>query len=294
MEERKIEVLIHAATDVWELIELECRHPYPPLSEMAGMNAKECVAYWREWLEQTEAYYEPFEDFEFDEPLKNETLREFIIRMVETVEAEGIDSRLEWRALKSFLNYLRQINHKEWAFIEHLFPKKMDIFDKRIIRKVPPEIYPISEILVGKIIQELMNMTLNDRPNAQHTAAEALGLSWVCLTTARLRLSVHLKTKLYFISSEAITFKENIPYLSVPTLFGDQKIRISHRLAEYLLEISMIPSENSRQTIFQKPYRSLTRTFERALKRVNANPDLRNITFLTFLSEPHPFEIYDR
>ncbi len=168
----KSRCLIHAATDVWELIELECRHPYPPLSEMAGMNAKECVAYWREWLEQTEAYYEPFEDFEFDEPLKNETLREFIIRMVETVEAEGIDSRLEWRALKSFLNYLRQINHKEWAFIEHLFPKKMDIFDKRIIRKVPPEIYPISEILVGKIIQELMNMTLNDRPNAQHTAAK--------------------------------------------------------------------------------------------------------------------------
>jgi len=239
-ENEKSRCLIHAATDVGELIVLECRHPYPPLSEMALMNAKECVAYWCKWLEQTGAYYEPFEDFEFDEPLKNETLREFIIRMVESVESEGIDSRLEWRALKSFLDYLRQINHTEWAFVEHLFPKKMDIFHNRIIRKIPPKIYPISEILVGKIILEFMNMTLNDRPNAQHTAAEGLGFAWLCLAAARLRLPVHLKTKLYFISSEAISFKENIPYLSVPTLFGDQKIRISHRLAEYLLEMGVL------------------------------------------------------
>ncbi len=282
---------IHGATKVGEANELEqWLFDNPPFSETSLENAAKCVQLWRQWLEIEDAYYGLFEDFEFDEPFEDETLRDFIVRMGKIVESEGKGARLEWRALKSFLAYLRNIAQEEIAFIEQIFPKKMDLFHGRIIRRIRPEVYPISENFTGDILIELARMCLDGRPNIQHTAAEALGLSWLCLTASRLRLPTYLETMIYPTKSSALLFEGEFPQLLAPTFFSDRKIRISERVAKYLHALSLIPSKRPRETILQKPYDSLRRTFRRALKRISPPLELGQITFLTLLSPPHPFE----
>ena len=102
---------LHGATDVREANPLEhWLYDKPPLSDTAKSNATHCVNAWREWLSIKEAYYEDFQEFEFVEPKESEILIEFISRMARMVEEEGRGARLEWRAFKSFLGYLRRIS----------------------------------------------------------------------------------------------------------------------------------------------------------------------------------------
>jgi hypothetical protein len=283
---------LHGATKIDEANELEIwLFDNPPLSATAKSNAKKCVKLWREWLEIKDTYYEPFEDFEFEEPKKNETLFDFIQRMAKAVEDEGTGARLEWRAFKCFLAYLKNISLDEVAFIEQIFPKKMGIFYGKIIRKVAPEVHSIPQETVAEILIELANRFQFGRQNAQLTTAESLGLCWLCLTASRLRLPIYIE-KLHSIKSTALKLKGKFPILLIPTHFGDRPIRISFRVAKFLQAISLIPSKNPRKTILQSPLRSLTRTFDKALKKVSPNPKYGNITYVSLLNPPHHFGDY--
>lgn len=79
------------------------------------------------------------------------------------------------------------------------------------------------------------------------------------------------------------------PLLKVPTLFGKRTIRISERMAKFLIAIAKIPSKSPRKTILQTPLRSLNRALDRALEKVKTDG---NVTFVTFLSHPHHFGNY--
>jgi hypothetical protein len=191
--EKQAKCWIHGVTDVREASEIErWLFDYPPLSEIAKSNAKNHVKCWREWLEIKDAYYEPFDDFEFEEPKKEESLIEFIHRISVLVEDEGPLTGFEWRAFKSFLAYLRQISIEEVAFIEQIFPRKMEIHHGRIIRIIAPEVPSIPQEMAAEILMELAQSCRFGRRNAQLTAAESLGLCWLCLTASRLRLPIHL------------------------------------------------------------------------------------------------------
>ena len=131
-------------------------------------------------------------------------------------------------------------------------------------------------------------MATKGRPNSQLSALESLGLCWLCLTTSRFRLPTYLemveKTKV-----SAINIDGEYSTMLVPTLFGERKIRISVRVAKFLIALSKIPSKEPRETILQSPRRSLTRVLDRAIQNCVINPDLGNITYITMLSTPHIF-----
>lgn len=203
--------------------------------------------------------------------------------MAKAVEEEGKGARLEWRAFKSFLAYMHNLSNEEIAFLEQIFPVKMDICHGRIIRKIAPEVYPIPQETARNLLVELAKMCRYSRPNAQLTAAESLGFCWLCLACSRLRLPVNLKT-IWATKATALHLDDEFPTLLVPTLFGDRKIRISHRIAKFLYALSCIPSKKSRETILQRPFRSLTRTFDIALKNAAPKPEYGNITYVSLLS----------
>jgi len=287
--EKKSRYWLHGATEIYESKELErWLFDTPHLSDTAKETASKCIQCWKEWLDQTDAYYGVFEDFELEQPLGKELLGDYIVRMAAIVEKEGKGARLEWRALKSFLAYMRKIAPEEIAFIEQIFSKKMDIHFGRIIRKISPEVYPVSQEIACEILCELANMGIKGRPDSLLSALESLGLCWLCLTTSRLRLPTFLemveKTK-----PSAICISGEYPNMLVPTLFGERKVRISARVAKFLLALSKIPSKKPRETILQIPKRSLTRTLNRAVQNCGVTSELGNITYMTMLSSPHIF-----
>ena len=286
-EEKKASCWISGSGEISESDELEKRVQIDlSFSDLAKKDAVNCVAFWREWLSITKAYYEDFDAFDFDEPLDGETLFEFLTRMAYFIEKEGPGARLEWRAFKSFLGYLRKLSSEEVAFIEHIFPRKMAIFDKRIIRKIAPEEPPLPIKTVLKILRELAFMSRHGHKNVQLGALESLGLCWMCLIAARLRLPIDFEV-LRANKSSALIFNGEIPYLEVPTLFGPKKVRISNLVFRFLETLSHIPSKKPRTTILQRSSRSLKRPFGAALQNTHMPEKFGNITYISLLKLPH-------
>lgn len=280
---------LHGATGLHETNELgRWLFDSPRLSDTAKSKASKCIKDWKRWLEQTDAYYGDFEDFKLEKPNKGEILYDYILRIAVLVEKEGKGARLEWRALKSFLAYLRYFIPQEVAFIEQIFPEEMDLSFGRIIRLIKPEVYPISQEIARDILFQLVQMGTKGRPNSFLTSLESLGQCWLCLTASRLRLPTHLKL-IQEMKASAICIDDEFPYMLVPTLFGDRKVRISNHVAKFLIALSKIPSKEPREKILQSPKRSLTRTFSRALQNCALNYDKGNITYVTLLSSPHHF-----
>lgn len=227
-----------------------------------------------------------FSEFTIPSPQKDELLLSYLNRLASITEEKGKGHPLAWRALKSFLAFLRTYyTSEEITFIEHIFPQKMDFKENTIIRKVHEEVYPISQEMASELLLELVNACLDGRPNAQHTVAECLGFCWLCLTASRLRLPITIES---LIAIKRIALRKGrYPTIEIPTLFGNRKIRVSRRLADFLDALSKTPSKNPRDTILQKPLRSLTRAFEKALQKTTFCVEFGNFTFVTLLSPPH-------
>lgn len=321
---------------------------YPPSTALAISPAKEVYTAWRKWLlvvgpvketrvtdydkksysyveresqEPTEAFYAEHGKFEIQEPQEGQKLYDFIVRLARSFEERydehqkcerkerKIGDWLEGRALKSFLDFIRKkYPIEQAAFIEHIFPKKMDLHYGRIIRLVPLEAYPIPEKTASEILIELARRSRNGRPDARHTALECFALCWLCIASSRIRLPITLEM-LRDIEAEAVqsgaefaisskpTYggkgfspllsDSDFSVLQVPTWFGVQSLKISNRMAAFFRAISCIPSDKPRKTILHKPRRSLDRMLAKALQAVNLKPEYGLITFLSLLNEPH-------
>jgi len=244
-------------------------------------------------------------------PAKDDVLFDYIICLAQSIEDDGKGHRLEWRALKSFLNFLRKTNPKEQvAFIEHIIPYKMSLHYGKIIRLHPPEAYPLSEATAANILMELARRARCSRPDAQHAAIESLALCWLCIAASRIRLpktlemvssikSESLLSGVDFSISTTPTYGGNnfwrplldndFSVMLISTLFGEQPLKISNRLCAFLQAVAFLPSKQPRETILQKPRRSLTRVLDEVIKSVKPNPEYGNITYLSFLSQPHIF-----
>lgn len=158
--EKLARMWLHGGTSVQDCNRLEWwLVDSPPLSKTAQILAIQAYRKWREWLETKGtfgAYYVDFNEFEIPKPKKGELLIYFVVRLALNVEEDGKGHRLEWRALKSFLGFLRESYPiEEVAFIEHIFPKKMDTYFGKIIRVIPSEAYPIPIKTASEILIEL-------------------------------------------------------------------------------------------------------------------------------------------
>jgi hypothetical protein len=340
---------LHGVTNIWERNELgRWLTDYPPATEVANAPAQKIYNAWHKWLsvagpvkvvkvldcnkrggyiereskQSSEAFYAEHDRFEIQEPLNGETLYEFIIRLARSFEDAHdrhqkrarkdlkIGTWLEERALKSFLDFIRKNNSSEQvAFIEHIFPQKMDMHFGSIIRLISPEAHPIPEKTAAEILIALAEKCQNGRIDARHTALEGLALSWLCIACSRIRLPKTLEI-VRTLSAEAVlsgaefgvsknrTFGQ-VPYwrslededfsvLQVPTWFGNQPLKISNRLATFLKIIADIPSKKTRTTIFQKSRKSLDQMFSSALQVVAPDPKYGKITYLSLLiNQPH-------
>ncbi len=285
--ERRTYSWLHGATNVQESNELEqWLFDSPSPSYTAKMKASEAIKHWKNYLKDNNSKYNPLATFKFYSPLKNETLEEFLKRMAIKIAKEGFGEPWRRRKFKNFLDYFRNLISEEHAFIEHIFPYKMDIFHGMVIRKVAPEVFAIPVETASSILIDLANQIHYGRPNVQYTAAESLGLCWICLTASRLRLPVHLEM-LHKFKTTSLHIKEKRPQLSIPTLFGDRKIQISSRVAQYLQTLSQISSKKQRLTILQRPLRSLTRCLASTIKKLPIPSDFGNITYVSLMSSPH-------
>lgn len=283
---------LHGATNIFEANKLEeWIFTKPELTKIAQKKANIFIKLWRKIIKEKSPYgYYYADDPKFNlKSKKDETLMSFIIRMAIKTEKKGKRHKIKWRALKSFLKILREkYSKEEIAFIEQIFPKNMDIRCRKIIRKILLKVYPISIEMTGDIIKTLSIMCKESRRNAQHGLAETLGLCWLCLTASRLRLPTELQM-IYKIKTSALNLEGEFPTILIPTFFGPQKIQISRRIAKFLFLLSKIPSKKTRDTILQKPFRSLSRIFGRVLERLRPDATVGNITFMTLISPPHIF-----
>jgi hypothetical protein len=311
-QERYHRLWLHGATTSFESNELEqWLYDYPPVTVAANSLAQDAHEAWKETLEQQGplgAYYVDFQEFQILEPSEQETLVQFIERLSQSIEKKGKGHRLGWRALRSFLDFVRhRYPTEQVAFVEHLFPQKMDLRHGRIRRLIPSEAYPIPEKTAAEILIEFAYRCRNGRPDARHTAAEGMALCWLCVASSRIRLPKTLEmitgleatavlpgsefsiSKVPTFGSKCSTVDDEFSVLRVPTWFGYQPLKISNRIAAFLKIVAQISSKQPRNTILQRPAASLRRAFDAVLQTVAPPSEYGNITYLSLLNQPHIF-----
>ena len=286
-EVRNAQCWLHGATNVNERNELEKWLNFElPLSATAKTKAKIFYHQWTEHILE-EGVYADFYEEDLISPDDQENLYDYICKLADQVEQNGWGKKKNKQAIKSFLSYLRkEIPLREIAFLEHIFPEKMDLHNNSIIRLVKPQVFPISEIVAAQIIKTLIEDILHGRKNAQFKKAEALALCWLCLTSSRIRLPKTLES-IHSIKISALTTKEEVTTAKIPTIFNAKKLQISQKVANYLKAIANIPSTTPRNTILQSGLHDLRRSLTLIIKKADIPSDLGSITFLTFMSYPH-------
>jgi hypothetical protein len=255
----------------------------PPVVEAAKELAK---PYYDEWLELNLDIQDYMKRI-IQKPYSNETLEVYLERIASEMKRKKGRRSSKIRSLRSFTAYLReQLSQEERGFIEEIFPEEMRVDQRtgKISRIAPATAYPIDIHLVAQILQGLARELLEGRPNAQLVAAEALGLAWICLTSARRRLSTQFKL-VSQIPINCLTHKQSS--LVIPTLHGGSTMPISLKMNQYLNGLKNIGSSN-RLGLLQSESRSLRRTLDKVVEVLPPAANAGKITFLTLLSFPHP------
>jgi len=280
-------IWLHGATQVQERNELEKWLNFNTVpSPMANDKA---TIYYKNWGYHimAEGIYADFFDDDLVPPIQNENLFEYIWGLADRVQNNGWGSKKSKRALRSFLSYLRNDTPiEEIAFLEHIFPQKMDLRHRSIIRLIRPQVFPISIERAAEIIRTLAKAVIDGRPNARIKNAEALALCWLCLTSSRIRLPKTLEG-VHAMCIDALAYENETPFIMIPTIFGPQKLQISKTVAKYLNVIADIYSDHDRKVIIHSTLHDLRRTLKSAIKKAGISEDYGEITFLTFMSSPH-------
>lgn len=232
-----------------------------------------------------------FHAYHIPHPLKNETLYQYLERIHSIVISRKERRTIWWDSLRSFTHFLRdqaKQRIENLGELDVIFPEDMTIYSDTIIRKVPVTLYPIDVWAAAEILQNLCRIALEGRPNAQESAAQALGLAWVCLASSHARFM----TRLEILHELPINSVKKIPQndllqpnhgLTIPTFFGNSNAPVSETVHNYLLALHRA---NPRY-IFNQPLRTLRRTLDRAIAASPQAQGLGKITFLTLMYQPH-------
>lgn len=229
--------------------------------------------------------------------------------------SEDNEHRDVWiESLRSFLQFLREDTELDQkGFLESLFPShesckgmefrkgslpalregKIEQIERRfILRKIEDTVYPIDIFTAAEILTHLLMAVLEGRPNAQRSAAEALGFAWLCHAVGCYRLTT--REDLIF-STEILNFRppracemggcfKPTHFIGVASLHGIIDVPVSKTLYNYLLALPRGPKSNQ---IFSMDPDTLRRTFRnKGVKQSLRAQTLGQITFLTFMSQP--------
>ena len=164
----------------------------------------------------------------------------------------------------------------------------MTIYFDTIIRKVPITLYPIDVWAAADILKILARFVLEGRPNSQESAAQALGLAWICLANGNARFMTRLELLHELHPSSVKQLNQDDPFkpnhwLNIRTLFGKIDAPISKTLHDYLLAL---PKPNPHY-LFSQLLRTLRRTLDRAIAASDQAKGLGKITFLTLMHQCH-------
>lgn len=228
-------------------------------------------------------------NYRIADPLKDESILAYLQRLYSIIIDKNERRQIWWFSLRSFTNFLRKkVRRKieDLGELDIIFPEEMTIYFDNIIRKVPITLYPIDIWAVADILQNLVKLVLDGR--SQESAAQALGLTWVCLASGHCRLMTRfeilnelhpsdLKEKL-----QSDPFKPN-HWLSIRTLFGKIEAPVSKMVHDYL---RALPTKNPHY-IFDLAPRSLRRALDRATAASSQAQGLGKITFLTLMHRSH-------
>ena len=240
------------------------------------------------------------------------TLIEYLHQLASIITEEN-EKRVVWiKSFHCFLHFIRQdTDFDQQGTLEVIFPKKMKIIDdysfkktekgiekverRCIVRIVDNKIPPIDIFAASDILRNLATTVLNGRPNSQHTAAEALALTWLCHAIGSSQLMTLTREEIIYNSTlDALKFVELKKYekyfqpecyITIQNSYGPVDVPISNTLYDFLFSL---PRKPDSARIFTKAWSSLLRAFYK--KGVNASERPRkygNITFLTFTSRPH-------
>jgi hypothetical protein len=223
-------------------------------------------------------------------PARDETLINYIGRLRTEIES-GENRKRWWRSFASFVNFIR----KDTRLIEiqgtlnSFFPEKMAIHGGVIVRKVPLTLYPVDILVASEIVQGLVSMTLEARSDVQEAAAQALGLTLICLAAGERRL----QTRVDVLHQTLIggIRKEDKPddpfaarrFLPVRTYFGKVDMPISNTVHDYLVALPRGDSPH----LFTLSIQTLRKHFNRAVSKIKRAEGLGKITFLTLMSQSH-------
>lgn len=213
------------------------------------------------------------------------------------------ESRLNWiKSMFSFLNYIREdiVFPSDQEHLETIFPFKKEfmsdyILEKRdgkiiktkitrILKNIENEDYPVDIFVYMDIIKNLVDASLNSRPNALIGAFETLGFVWLCYISALYQTRPNEN---YLHTLDISTIKclnKNTYSISLDTLLGKIDIPISQTIYSHLL---LIQSLHQKPTIFSRSLPSLRRPFSTAVKKSPRSENAGKITFRTMLALPH-------
>jgi len=255
--------------------------------------------FYDEWMDQ-DLDIQDYEKYIIQPPLNTHTLLEYLHHLDKLVSEKKVKTERWKLSLKSFASYIRRNYLKdEPGFLNIIFPPKLELSYGRVTRNLPPEEYPIDILDTLRILKSLVQIVLRGRPNKQHTTAEVIALFWCCLLSARERTLTEISLLLTLTSDnlkKEITPNEKIfyksasyysdsetYYLHLPTLFWEEKIRISKTLFHYLSALSKINGGK----IFSHSIKPLRVRFKGEISKIQLSANPEEIFFRTFLTEPH-------
>lgn len=254
-----------------------------PLAKIYSASAEKYFLEWQE-LERDIFYRKGI----IPQPNKSESLIEYLRSLEDSIIEKGV-KRNWWQSLRSFLTFVRiSLSKEQQGLLEIIFPREMELWEDKLIRKMKKHAYPIDIQSAAKIIQALAKGAFEANSETRiKTILSTLGFALLCITASRQRLPTELS--MIYQSNTNCLIKKNegaknsLYAFKIPTFFDGIDIPISDDLYQFFTIISqMLPS--SKSTLFPVTLRSLQRTFNAIIQNMAQG---QNLSLLTLLNHPH-------
>lgn len=297
--------------DAWNFRSFMHRPKPNPIPEYYHQPALPLYQQWQQ--EEKEVFHRQCEQI----PLPEEgiSLADYLQQLALTVSEENEHRDVWVESLRCFLQFIREDTYLDQkGLLEILFPsqesckgmelrkgysfrrngKEIEKVECRyILRRIEDTVYSIDILAASEILMHLSKTVIEGRPNSQRSAAEALGFAWLChavgcyrlVTREDLVFSTELGSFRPFDFSKPKEWLKPTYFIGIPSLFGIIGVPVSKILYEFLLAL---PRDPGSSRIFNMDWETVLRTFRnKGVKRSDRARHLGQITFFTFMSQPH-------
>lgn len=235
-----------------------------------------------------------YKKYGIPKPFPSEPLITHVKRLRELTTKETYSKKIWKESLGSYLEFVKaSIPSECQGFINDIFPEDRTFYSDTIIRLTTKEKFPTNIIFIAEILKNLSDEILEGNHRAQYSNAETLAFAWLCMTCSRIQIPTNIKLLHSFDFSSLIVeecperlFFSKRHLLKIPTLFGNITMEISKRLFEYFSILQQSNQTNEIKISFKSSQRSLERSFEKAVNKLNLSLIHGKITFSTLTNWP--------